>query len=116
MSFKRTMGLNPKSEARNPKEFRNPKSEKAGRAWAEAATDGRDLRQISAFGVRPSFGFRVSGFGFSSHAPSSPMQLAAEGLTKRAAGQVHQDYSLPAPLNCNRIPRGKLRHQLPAGA
>jgi hypothetical protein len=47
---------NPKSEARNPKEIRNPKSEKARL--------GQDVASDSDFGLRISFGFRISGFGF----------------------------------------------------
>jgi hypothetical protein len=44
---------NPKSEIRGPKEIRNPKPE-----------GGRLLTLLSDFGLRPSFGFRVSDFGF----------------------------------------------------
>src|SRR5262245_12690642 len=43
---------NPKSEIRNPKEIRRAKHEDPGSAW------------ISGFGIRASFGFRISDFGF----------------------------------------------------
>jgi len=49
------MKENPKTECRNPKEARNPKSEK-GAASCSA----------SDFAVRLSFGFRHSVFGFDS--------------------------------------------------
>jgi hypothetical protein len=45
---------NPRSEGRNPKEFRNPKPEGRIRAFEAGNAD-------SDFGFRPSFGLRVSG-------------------------------------------------------
>jgi len=62
---------NPKSEIRNPKEVRNPKSE-GGRGQATALLQGpecqipaSDLRPpTSAFALPISFGFRISDFGF----------------------------------------------------
>jgi hypothetical protein len=50
---------------RNPKEARNPKSEMGGWRWGKrvkrraGATVG-----VSGFGLRISFGFRISDFGF----------------------------------------------------
>src|ERR1043166_2788526 len=49
---------NPKSEVRNPKEARNPKPE------IRRQTPGLLWLLVSAFGLRISFGFRVSDFGF----------------------------------------------------
>src|SRR6516164_9640827 len=47
-----------KSESRTPKEIRNPKAE-------SPVQSGKVLqRTISDFGLRPSFGFRISTFGF----------------------------------------------------
>jgi len=60
---------NPKSEGRNPKEIRNPKSETAT-ALAQLPGDGSPLTTrttdavASGFGFRASFGFRPSDFGF----------------------------------------------------
>jgi len=48
---------NPKSEGRNEREIRNPKAE-IRNANARAGTP------FSDFGFRPSFGFRISDFGF----------------------------------------------------
>jgi hypothetical protein len=45
---------NPKAEIRNPKEARSPKSE----------IGGRRMPSFSGFGIRISFGFRPSDFGF----------------------------------------------------
>src|ERR1035441_770701 len=53
--------LNPKAENRNPKEARNPKSRKTGRA---GGWPGQRLKSFSDFGLRISFGFRFSAFGF----------------------------------------------------
>jgi len=47
------MSTNPRSEIRSPKEFRIPDSELPNLC-----------RRPSDFGLRPSFGFRPSGFGF----------------------------------------------------
>src|SRR2546427_12654885 len=64
MSFKRTMGLNPKSEARNPKEFRNPKSEKLAGPGLKLPPMGVTCVRFrpSEFGLLSDFGFRVSDF------------------------------------------------------
>jgi hypothetical protein len=56
------MTLNPKSEGRNPKEIRRPKSEGTYGVGIREE-DGSEVAD-SEFGFRPSFGFRVSGFGF----------------------------------------------------
>src|ERR1035438_4364100 len=53
--------LNPKAENRNPKEARNPKSRKTGRA---GGWPGQRLKSFSDFGLRISFGLRFSAFGF----------------------------------------------------
>src|ERR1035438_4194583 len=53
--------LNPKAENRNPKEDRNPKSRKTGRA---GGWPGQRRKSFSDFGLRVSFGFRFSAFGF----------------------------------------------------
>jgi len=92
----RNPGRNPKSEGRSPKEGRNPKSEpiqvsrfqvrllltlscrKLKRIMgtfllirAIRAIRGQNQRAlVSDFGLRPSFGFRVSGFGLPLLAPS----------------------------------------------
>jgi len=47
------MTPNPKSEIRNPKEARNPKSEKGAQP---------DAFQISSFGFVSNFELRISGF------------------------------------------------------
>src|ERR1035437_4240860 len=51
----------PKSEDRRPKKTRSPKSRMHSRL-SGAAT--QQVKPSSDFGVRPSFGFRASGFGF----------------------------------------------------
>jgi hypothetical protein len=51
--FALTAFRNPKSEIRSPKEIRNPKPER-----------GCLLSFCSDFGLRPSFGLRISDFGF----------------------------------------------------
>src|ERR1035441_291715 len=56
--------LNPKAENRNPKEDRNPKSRKTGRA---GGWPGQRRKSFSDFGLRISFGFRFSAFGFQGH-------------------------------------------------
>jgi serine/threonine protein kinase len=65
----------PKSEIRNPKETRNPKSEPVGlREAGSSECDESKLRLLAAelapFGLRPSDFFRISGFGFRALATS----------------------------------------------
>jgi hypothetical protein len=71
---------NPKPEGRSPKEGRNPKSESQLQIWPQWTTKGPDTRKIrsffvffviivvtaafSAFGLRVSFGLRISALGF----------------------------------------------------
>src|SRR5664280_3325431 len=52
---------NPKCEIRKPKEIRNPKSRIRSRSSRTAV---RPIRLFSDLGFRPSFGFRISAFGF----------------------------------------------------
>jgi DNA-directed DNA polymerase III PolC len=62
----------PKSEGRNPKEGRSPKSEirtsefKVQDSRFEVQNPASSNRAPSAFGLRPSFGFRISALGFPS--------------------------------------------------
>lgn len=77
---------NPRAESRKPKEIRNSKSEMgpdsphAGRPPegyphltlpANSANHGCSVAH-SALGFRPSFGFRISGFGFHPSSPTTP--------------------------------------------
>jgi len=60
---------NPKSEIRNPKEARNPKAEFEQQCCAEhmeisTVENSEALFWVSDFGLRISFGFRISDFGF----------------------------------------------------
>jgi len=54
---------NPKPETRMPKEIRNPKSEPPRSRRVRSVPHGA-TRRLSDFGLRVSFGFRVSDFGF----------------------------------------------------
>jgi hypothetical protein len=49
---------------RNPKEARNPKSEPPSAGVRKRATPRRRESALSVFGLRISFGFRTSDFGF----------------------------------------------------
>src|SRR5262245_55289468 len=53
----------PKSEIRIPKEIRNPKSE-FHMVQVDGLNSAEALRAFSDFGLRSSFGFRISDFGF----------------------------------------------------
>ena len=82
---------NPKAETRRPKEGRNPNgrsierefdltfsAERSSKSEGRMAIGSRLLR-ISAFGFRPSFGLRASGFGFDLDAVSTSTTKNREG-------------------------------------
>jgi len=66
------MKRNPKAEIRRPKEGRVPKSEsksttkgQGNEAFVALLLCSLQSAAVSAFGFRPSFGLRISAFGFS---------------------------------------------------
>jgi len=69
---------NPKTETRNPKEIRRPKSEEAeqfGRPWHCGPIGSSTVESVGDFGFRISSFFRVSGFGLRiSRATHSPVR------------------------------------------
>ena len=79
---------NPKSEARDPKETRNPRPEERRPTLRRLPTprchETLERRPPSDFGLRASFGFRISALGFSRHAlpetSSWPSQFAGVGF------------------------------------
>jgi hypothetical protein len=85
-------GRNPKTEIRKPKEIRKAKSESGlGSPHAGRPPEGYPhltllansaphvcLEPNSAFGFRPSFGFRISGFGFGPATGSASTRLSKE--------------------------------------
>jgi hypothetical protein len=75
---------NPKSEYRNPKEIRIPKSEiRKDGEWQKPAAP--DPVRVSDFGLPSAFGFRIPDFGFALPALRISVFLVCLGLTVGAA-------------------------------
>ena len=89
----------PKSEIRGPKPEGSPKSEVRRKGWnsGQAVSEATNL---SGFGLRISFGFRASDFGFG--------RLACGGTCKKRPGETRHATSRETRL-CVFVPESALR-------